>query len=668
MKRIIRKKFRRFWRSVINRRLVKYASRFGLAVFLLAMVLSFGKIQGTNSFFMDTATVAGNEISAGYWIPVLTMTVSPKNPDGQNNFYVSHPCVTLEAKLGGSVASLSEVDIFYEFSNDGNPVSGGTKYDGTCVSIPDGNPTYFQAIAVNKLNSDWKSNVVNDQFKVDTQCPVVEITNPDSGDDLSGSVEIRGTVTDANPHHYWLVIENSSGAKVAGPGTVNDANSFTDKKFFDWDTTAVLDGDYKIKLEARDAAGNKCPNQAPVLADPNDPNDSVDWIDVTVANTPVVSAGDVIINEVMWMGSFAHPHDEWIELKNTTGHPINVKNWNIEGAVEGSGGHLEIAGNTGHEGDDMIIPAHGYFLIANYNRDSSDINVDVDLVKTSISLNDEYDDNGPLVLKDTSDQTIDATAAPTGHSWPAGIHGLVVPGGILHWSMERNNTPSSGWHTCDPTAMTPAQFLTMKSYWDWDALLFNCGTPGHANLSKNDPSKSDIEEYFNKSEIKEDVVLEPLEKSGNDGVEALKITKKVPIKVVGAPDVAEGLKYKIDQRIKKVNLSGDFPDKEIIVDLAKLGLIEKTGEIKIRISDLDLPDGVEVVSQKDNGLVLLITVEKQKDKVAKVAKKNNKSGKKSKKKGKAELKQAEQAALPDSGKESGSGDGDPNNNNKNPIT
>ena len=62
--------------------------------------------------------------------------------------------------------------------------------------------------------------------------------------------------------------------------------------------------------------------------------------------------------------------------------------------------------------------------------------------------------------------------------------------------------------------------------------------------------------------------------------------KNIRIKYIGKLNVAEGLKYKIQQKIKKVNLSGDFPDKEIEIDLDKLGLIEKTGEIKIRINDL----------------------------------------------------------------------------------
>ena len=32
---------------------------------------------------------------------------------------------------------------------------------------------------------------------------------------------------------------------------------------------------------------------------------------------------DVVINEVMWMGSSSHTADEWIELRNMTSHDID---------------------------------------------------------------------------------------------------------------------------------------------------------------------------------------------------------------------------------------------------------------------------------------------------------------------------------------------------------
>jgi len=134
------------------------------------------------------------------------------------------------------------------------------------------NTTYYFA-AWSEVGGTWyPGDVLNFTTEpVDTTAPVVEITNP-AGGLISGSVDIRGSVTDLNPHHYYLVIQNSSGTKVAGPGTVNDASSFTDKLFFTWNTASVADGNYTIKLEARDTFNNKNAG-------------SIDWHSVIVDNT-----------------------------------------------------------------------------------------------------------------------------------------------------------------------------------------------------------------------------------------------------------------------------------------------------------------------------------------------------------------------------------------------
>jgi len=188
---------------------------------------------------------------------------------------------------------------------------------------------------------------------------------------------------------------------------------------------------------------------------------------------------DVVINELMWMGSkddnpTNHTNDEWIELKNTTDQEINISNWQIYEAITGSGGYLEIPNG-------YSIPANGYFLIANYNKDGSAINVDVDLVDTDISLHNNYDDNGALVLKDKDGNVVDSTPTPTNTIWPAGSNGTIKQ------SMERD-TRGETWHTCDIAFMTAAEVSTMQSYWDSNAQNYNCGTPKHDNLSLNDSS------------------------------------------------------------------------------------------------------------------------------------------------------------------------------------
>lgn len=110
-----------------------------------------------------------------------------------------------------------------------------------------------------------------DYGQPDTTAPVAQITNPTEGSTVSGMVDIRGTVTDQNPDHYFLKITNESGQKIYG-NTVYTDQSFTDQTLYNWDTTQVPDGTYTIDLEARDQAGNKT-------------SASVDQVTVTVNNT-----------------------------------------------------------------------------------------------------------------------------------------------------------------------------------------------------------------------------------------------------------------------------------------------------------------------------------------------------------------------------------------------
>ena len=177
------------------------------------------------------------------------------------------------------------VKYIYESYHDAgatNPRYSDT-YTTTSKTAPNVSDTTFwwrvKAVDASDNESAW-----SDLWKVtiDNTAPVVAITNPPESI-ISGSVEIRGTVTDANPHHYWWVIQDSLNHTVAGPKTVNYTTSFTNKLLFTWDTTSVSNGTYTVKLEAKDAAGNK-------------DTSSVDWNVVTVNNSTITPTFDPIAN------------------------------------------------------------------------------------------------------------------------------------------------------------------------------------------------------------------------------------------------------------------------------------------------------------------------------------------------------------------------------------
>ncbi len=93
-------------------------------------------------------------------------------------------------------------------------------------------------------------------------------------------------------------------------------------------------------------------------------------------------APDVVINEVMWMGSTTSSADEWLELRNTTATPIDVSNWRLT--------------NAGTSGSDLVLPsspsaviaANGYYLISNFSEASASsiLNVAPDAVTSAVSL------------------------------------------------------------------------------------------------------------------------------------------------------------------------------------------------------------------------------------------------------------------------------------------
>jgi len=124
----------------------------------------------------------------------------------------------------------------------------------------------------------------------------------------------------------------------------------------------------------------------------------------SASKAKAASPGDVIINEVMWLGTSSSTEDEWIELRNTSGTAIDIANWTLENIAPGV--NLTVTTTAGLCST-TTIPANGYFLISNFSSSSSAINVSAQCVTTTIDLNDDYSANGPLILKDNSGAIID---------------------------------------------------------------------------------------------------------------------------------------------------------------------------------------------------------------------------------------------------------------------
>ncbi len=182
------------------------------------------------------------------------------------------------------------------------------------------------------------------------------------------------------------------------------------------------------------------------------------------------SEGDVIINEIMWMGSDGETSDEWIELKNMTDSNINLSNWNIHGlgSGSGSGAHLEIP--SGYS-----IKANGYFLILRKKWNETAVSLSDDLDKdegmTNKSNMSIHNSGEELILKSKLGETIDT--AWKNAAWPAGENG------VENRSMQRKPVPGDGteassWFTVNHPDANDLDY--------WVAEINNYGTPGEKNL------------------------------------------------------------------------------------------------------------------------------------------------------------------------------------------
>lgn len=177
---------------------------------------------------------------------------------------------------------------------------------------------------------------------------------------------------------------------------------------------------------------------------------------------PVINPGDIVINELMWPGSASSTPDEWIELKNTTAADIDLSG-------------CQLTKNTGQEALIASIPdggkilAGGYYLISKYDKNSSKINIDPDLVPDNSAFSLSNDKLGIKLY--------------CGDSWnnggilidKAGDGGKPFAGdnNKPKKSMERTDIPGDG--------SLAENWCTARTQVNWDADAEELGTPGAAN-------------------------------------------------------------------------------------------------------------------------------------------------------------------------------------------
>lgn len=140
------------------------------------------------------------------------------------------------------------------------------------------------------------------------------------------------------------------------------------------------------------------------------------------------SSGDVVMNEIAWMGTTVSYNDEWIELYNNTSSDISLDGWTLS-STDGSPS-ISLSGT---------IPAKGYFLLERTD-DNTVSQVQADLIYSgSLSNSGEV-----LELRDNQGNLIDTVDA-----WYAGDNSSKA-------TMERKDpleggTISNNWQTATDT-------------------------------------------------------------------------------------------------------------------------------------------------------------------------------------------------------------------------
>lgn len=172
--------------------------------------------------------------------------------------------------------------------------------------------------------------------------------------------------------------------------------------------------------------------------------------------------GSVVINEINWVGSNGDGLDEWVELKNMTSSAIDLTNWIIDNLGTGSGPSANITITTCTPS--CVIPANGFFLISAKTKTASKINIDPEVINSSISLSN----GGEQLILKTDTSTIIDTANGSG-AWFTGSNSSPKK------TMERKSPPGDG------TVSTNWQNAATHTNMDASGSTDEFGTPKAVN-------------------------------------------------------------------------------------------------------------------------------------------------------------------------------------------
>jgi len=259
-----------------------------------------------------------------------------------------------------------------------------------------------------------------------------------------------GSIPWADPSWTWL--------------DLTDAQVVGDTISYEGEMTVGLGGYFN--LAARFSVDGGFTFEFGDMSGSEDGYDPADAALLTVWGVP--DPGEIVINELMWMGSNGSTYDEWFELRNTTRAPFDLGGFVLTHAAPTGNDFIFEAEQ--HTVVNLTLDPYGYFLVAEKVVSDSAIDVEPDIIGNNTLV---LPNGAPVTYElKTGEGTVIDKAFFSGLVGYNGDAGLGTP----DKSMERDLDPGNGtsddnWHTA-----------FAHEGWDEDPYqIVNWGTPGGPN-------------------------------------------------------------------------------------------------------------------------------------------------------------------------------------------
>ena len=140
----------------------------------------------------------------------------------------------------------------YEIFRDGQSIGTTTTLSFTDTATLDGTYGYtVRAVNANGASS-IDSNTVG--IEVDGVAPVTSIVNPAPSQTMSGTFNFYAEIADSHQRRHYIAIYKQNGQLVKSYSVNNPTTSSFE---YQWDSTTVPNGKYRVEVSAIDALNTK---------------------------------------------------------------------------------------------------------------------------------------------------------------------------------------------------------------------------------------------------------------------------------------------------------------------------------------------------------------------------------------------------------------------------